>query len=65
MDWESWPAGRPGPLVSEAAMQRVMTSFHSFEEERYDWSRTKEKVFHVVEFSSTGRSEFSVYHNLV
>ena len=29
MDWESWPTGRPGPLVSEGAMQKAMNWFHA------------------------------------
>ena len=65
MDWESWPIGRPGPLVSEAAMQLAMNEFHYFDSKRNEWSRTEEKVFHVTEFSSTGRSEFGACNNLV
>ena len=60
MDWESWPTGRPGPLVSEAAMQRAMDKFHSFNSKCNERSQTEEKVFHVAEFSSTGQSEFNV-----
>ena len=65
MDWESWPIGRPGPFVSEAARQEAMDMFQYLESERDEWSQTEEKVFHVAEFSSTGQSEFGVYCNLV
>ena len=65
MDWESWPTGQSGPLVSEAAMQRATNLFHSLDSARNVWSRTEETVFHVTEFSLTGRSEFGVCHNLV
>ena len=64
MDWGSWPTGRPGPFVSEAAMRQAMNMFQHFDSERNEWSRTEEKVFHVAEFS-TGRSEFNVYLNSV
>ena len=60
IDWKSWPTGRPGPLVSEAAMQQATNEFNFFDSKRHKRSRKKEKVFHVTEFSSTGRSEFSV-----
>ena len=65
MDWESWPIGRPGPFVSEVAIGRAMKLFHHSESVRNEWSRTEEKVFHISEFSSTGRSEFDVYRTLV
>jgi hypothetical protein len=61
MDWESWPTGRPGQFVSSAAIQRTVEVFQSFEQKRDELSRTEEKVFHVAEFSSTGRGEFDVY----
>ena len=63
MDCTSWPIGRPGPLVSEATMRDAMNTFHFFDSERDEWSRTQEKVFHVAEFSSTGRGEFDVYRS--
>ena len=58
MDWESWPAGRPGPFVSESRMEDVMTLFQRLNGERDEQSRTEEKVVHVAEFSSSGRGEF-------
>jgi len=60
MDWESWPAGRPGPFVSEGRIQHAMKYFQAFNRQRDERSRTVEKVFHVAEFSSTGRGEFDV-----
>ena len=65
MRWESWPTGRPGPFVSEVVLQQATNLFHSLDSKRNTWSRTEAKVFHIAEFSSTGRSEFNVYHNLV
>lgn len=53
MEWESWPSGRPGPYVPEPEMRVVMDHFRSFEEDRGEWSREKEKVFHIAEFSTT------------
>lgn len=53
MEWESWPNGRPGPYVSKPTMENVMRYFRKFEEERGEWSRNKEKVFHIAEFSAT------------
>ena len=61
MDWESWPTARPGPVVSEAEMQEAMDTFHSYDLERGEWSRTEEKVFHVAEFSSSGQGKSDVY----
>ena len=61
MDWKSWPTGRPGPLVSEATMRHAMDTYHAYDSTRDELSRTKEKMFHVAEFSSTGGSKFNVY----
>ena len=61
MDWESWPNGRPGPFVSEAQMRVAMARFRAADEERDEWSRTEEKIFHVAEFSSSGRGEYNVH----
>lgn len=44
-------------------MRDAMNTFHFFDSERDEWSRTQEKVFHVAEFSSTGRGEFDVYRS--
>ena len=65
MDWESWPTGRPGPIVLKAKMKEAIKEFHYSDSERNESSRTEEKVFHAAEFSLTGQSEFGVYHNLV
>ena len=65
MDWKSWPTGRPGLFVSEAAMSTAMHIFHLADSPRDEWSRTEGKVLHVAEFSSTGRSEFGVCRSLV
>ena len=54
MDWESWPTGRPGPFVSEATMRAAMDQFQA-----RGPTDAKEKVFHIAEFSSTGRGESS------
>jgi len=63
MDWESWPNGRPGPYVSEAKIRGAMSMFHAVDEERGEWSRTEEKIFHVAEFSSSGRREYHTHYN--
>jgi hypothetical protein len=55
MEWESWPSGRPGPYVSSTEIQRMKKAFLSYEKSRDDWSRTKEDVFHIAEFSATGK----------
>ena len=55
MDWESWPTGRPGPFVSESQIRDAMEALQISEQKRDDMSRTEEKIFHVAEFSSTGR----------
>ena len=62
MDWGSWPTGRPGPFVSEARMQVVMSSFQGCEEDRNEQSRTKENVMHIAEFSSSGQGESGLSH---
>jgi len=61
MDWESWPNGRPGPFVSKAQMHEAMTDFRAADEKRDEWSRTEEKIFHIAEFSSSGRGEYNVH----
>jgi hypothetical protein len=55
MDWKSWPHGREGPYVSKTAMRRAMESLRRVERARKKQSRTKEKVFHIADFSSTGK----------
>jgi hypothetical protein len=55
MDWKSWPHGRPGPYVSKTAMRRAKECFRSVEKGRDEWSRTEEKVFHIADFSITGK----------
>jgi len=60
MDWESWPTGRPGPFVSENLIQRAMLLSQAVNKARDEPSRTEEVVFHIAEFSSTGRGEFDV-----
>ena len=52
MDWESWPIGRPGPVVSDTDMQEAMAKFRS-----QTPVGTEEKVFHVAEYSKSGQSE--------
>ena len=61
MDWESWPTGRPGPVVSEARMQQAMEAFQGYNEERDEQSRTEEKVVHVAEFSSSRHGELNAH----
>ena len=61
MDWESWPIGRPGPVVPETEMQEAKTMFHSYDQARDEKSRTEEKVFHLAEFSSSGQGKSDVY----
>jgi len=61
MDWESWPIGRPGPLVSEGRIQQAMGLLQKHDQERDESSRTEEKVIHVAEFSSTGQGGFDIY----
>jgi len=66
MDWESWPTGRPGPMVSDGRIQDVMRIFQYHDQKRdereeHQPSQAEEKIFHVAEFSSTGQSEFNVY----
>jgi hypothetical protein len=60
MDWKSWPTGRPGPLVSDAQIQKAMGLFRDMDRRRRELSRTETKVFHIAEYSSTGRGEFDV-----
>ena len=60
MDWESWPTGRPGPIVPESQIQETMGVFDYYEQLRDGRSRTEEKVFHVAEFSATGQGEFDL-----
>jgi hypothetical protein len=55
MDWKSWPHGRPGPYVSKIVMRQAMDFFRSVEKVRNEWSRTEEKVFHIADYSSTGK----------
>ena len=57
LDWESWPTGRPGPIVPESRIQETLGVFQFYEQFRDDRSRTEEKVFHVAEFSATGQGE--------
>ena len=61
MDWESWPTGRPGPVVSEARMQEAIEKFQSLNEARDEQSRTEEKVVHVAEFSSSRQGELNAH----
>ena len=61
MDWESWPTGRPGPVVSEARMQEAMEEFQVWDKERDEQSRTKEKVVHFAEFSSSCRGALNAH----
>ena len=56
-DWESWPSGRPGPFVPEARMRRAMDEFEYRNRKRDKRSRKEEKVFHITEFSSSGRGQ--------
>jgi hypothetical protein len=60
MDWESWPTGRPGPSVPESRIRETLDLVQHYEQQRDDMSRTEEKVFHIAEFSSTGRGEFDL-----
>lgn len=53
MEWESWPSGRPGPYTTKPDMRISMDVFRVFEKGRNKWSREKEKVFHIAEFSTT------------
>ncbi len=62
MEWESWPTGRPGPLVSESWMQEVMDVFKDNNGKRNEQSQTEEHVLHIAEFSSAARGEFDIYH---
>jgi hypothetical protein len=55
MDWKSWPHRRPGPYGSKIAMREAMEYFRSVEKARNEWSRTEEKVFHIADFSITGK----------
>ena len=59
MDWESWPTGRPGPFLSESRKIQIKRAIQYYEQARIDISPTEEeeKVFHLAEFSSTGRGE--------
>ena len=57
MDWESWPNGRPGPSLSESRKVQNVEALRFFEQTRDEQSRKEEKVFHLAEFSSTGRGE--------
>ena len=50
MDWKSWPTGRPGPLVSEAAMRRAMNLFHACDSRRDERSRTEERCSMLPSF---------------
>lgn len=52
MNWESWPTGRPGPVVLDTDMQDARAKFQS-----QDPVGTEEKVFHVAEYSSSGQGE--------
>jgi len=58
--WESWPTGRAGPFVSETRLSAARGVFRYNNIKRDQWSRTEEKVFHVAEFSASGRGEFDV-----
>ena len=55
MDWESWPTGRPGPSLSEVRKIQIKEAIQYYEPARIVISPTEEKVFHLAEFSSTGR----------
>ena len=57
MDWESWPTGRPGPSLSESRKIQIKEAIQYYEPARIVISPTEEKVFHLAEFSSTGRGE--------
>lgn len=59
--WESWPTGRPGPFVPRTALQLAINNFHFHDQRRTDLSRAEEKVFHLAEYSSSGRGEFDNY----
>ena len=63
MDWESWPTGWPGPLVSEDRMQEVKNAFKRYNGQRSEQSRTKGHILHIAEFSSSGRGEFDIYRS--
>ena len=60
MDWETWPNGRPGPSLSESRTGQNVEALRFFEQTRDEQSRMEEKVFHLAEFSSTGRGESSL-----
>jgi len=64
MDWESWPTGRPGPSLPESRKVLIKEITQFFEQQRIDIARTEEKVFHLAEFSSTGRGESDLIYRL-
>jgi len=69
MSWETWPDGRPGPLVSGVDKRLAIDCFGECEGARSEWLQrtgTKEDhVFHVVEVTSDRRGKVLLYASLV
>jgi len=56
-DWASWPNGRPGPFISEDALKLYSSLIGDVTTEAEMRMKTDELVFHVAEFTQSGKGE--------